>query len=78
MILYLSEDNFFKDSTGFIRHKMIETIFQKNYLYNYLYIPDTYTLFDESKNILTLSVVEEPIFGPEKTTILKMLESVRF
>lgn len=78
MILHLSEDIFFKDSTGYIHHKMVETIFQNKYLYSDFYIPDSYTLFDESKNVLTLSIFEKPVSGPEKTTILKMLESIRF
>lgn len=78
MFLHLSEDIFFKDSIGFIRHKIVETIFQKKYNFDYLYIPDSYTLFDERKNTLTLSISEKPVSESERTTILKSLESIRF
>ncbi len=76
MFLHLNEQSFYTFS-----HFLMDTTnfycYFTSYPYSTLYIPDTYSLYDEAGSVLTLSL-EEVIQNPEEISeILMAIEQVK-
>ena len=52
LILHLTEDIYFEDSNGILRHKEVVSLFWMKYRYNTIYIPEEYHLKNENKELI--------------------------
>lgn len=74
MELLLKEHHFDFFKPGFVRHRIVPTIYTTHYSHQFLYVPDTYPLCDTSGHVLILSL-DEVVHDPSLiASILRRIE----